>query len=294
MQAAWPLHRITYDRASVRPLEQQTILVTGATDGLGRGLASELARRGATVLVHGRSQERIDAAIEDMARQSGHDRLAGYRADFSSLEQVRALADDVARRGRLDGLVNNAGIAPLQRRESHDGYELTFAVNYLASFLLTNRLLPTLRASAPARIVNVASLGQAPVDFDDVMLERGYDMSRAYGQSKLALIAFTLELCERLRAEGETRVTATALHPATLMPTKLVHESYGRTVDSLEQGIAATLRLLIAPELEGVSGVFFNGLSEAAAIGQVYEAAARRRLWQLSERLTGTSWSSRV
>lgn len=277
----------------MRPLEQQTILVTGATAGLGLGLVRELAKRGATVLVHGRSQERIEAAIADVARDAERGRLIGCRADFCSLEEVRHLADEIARRGPLHGLVNNAGIAPLERRESRDGYELTFAVNYLAPFLLTTVLLGTLRDGSPSRIVNVASLGQAPVDFDDVMLEHGYEMSRAYGQSKLALISFTLELCERLREEGGTQVTATALHPATLMPTKLVHESYGRTVDTLEQGVEATLRLIADPELDGVSGVFFDGLSEAAARPQAYDAAARRRLWQLSERLTGAAWPSR-
>ena len=275
----------------MRPLEQQTILVTGATAGLGLGLASELAKRGARVLLHGRSEERIEAAIAEIAGQSGRDRLVGYRADFSSLQEVRVLAEAVARRGRLDALVNNAGVAPQQRRESRDGYELTFAVNYLASFILTNLLLSTLRDSAPSRIVNVASLGQAAVNFDDVMLERRYEMSLAYGQSKLAMIAFTFELAERLREAGETEVSATALHPATLMPTKLVHQSYGRTVDSLEQGVEATLRLVSAPELEGVSGVFFNGLDEAAAEGQAYDADARRRLWELSESITGVRWA---
>jgi NAD(P)-dependent dehydrogenase (short-subunit alcohol dehydrogenase family) len=271
----------------VVPLDQQAILVTGATDGLGKGLAGELAHRGATVLVHGRSQERIDATIAELADETGSERLAGYRADLSSLAEVRQLANDVARRGRLHSLVNNAGVAVRERTESVDGYELTFAVNYLAPFLLTSLLVPVLRDSAPARIVNVASIGQAPVNFDNVMLEHGYEMMLAYSQSKLALIAFTFELAGRLRAEGETGLTANALHPATLMPTKLVFESYGRTVDSLEQGIAATLRLVVDTQLDGVTGAYFNGLEEAAAAGQAYDAYARARLWGLSERFVG-------
>jgi NAD(P)-dependent dehydrogenase (short-subunit alcohol dehydrogenase family) len=272
----------------MRPLEQQTILVTGSTDGLGKELARELAQRGATVLVHGRSAERIEAAAAEIAEETGSDHLVPYRADLSSLAAVRRLAEEVAAgRGRLDVLVNNAGVGLAARAESEDGHELTFAVNYLAPFLLTCLLLPVLRESTPARVVNVASIGQAPVDFDDVMLEDGYDMSVAYSQSKLALIAFTFELAERLHAEGETGVTINALHPATLMPTKLVLETVGRSVDSLEQGVAATLRLAIDPELDGVSGAYFDGREEAVADAQAYDPDARRRLWELSERLCG-------
>jgi NAD(P)-dependent dehydrogenase (short-subunit alcohol dehydrogenase family) len=263
----------------------QTILVTGASDGLGKELARELAQRGATVFVHGRSEERVEAAIADIARTTGSGRLVPFLADLSSLAAVRHLAREVnAHSDGLDALVNNAGVAVKQRTKSADGYEYTFAVNYLAAFLLTRLLIPALHRSAPARIVNVASIGQAPVNFDDVMLERGYNMDLAYAQSKLAMIAFTFELAARLRNQD---VSATALHPATLMPTKLVFENVGRTVDSLEQGVAATLRLVIDPELEGVSGKYFDGLQEAAADPQAYDADARRRLWDLSERLCG-------
>ncbi len=146
---------------------------------------------------------------------------------------------------------------------------------------------PSCARAAPARIVNVASVGQAPVQFDDVMLTNRYEMSFAYSQSKLAMIAFTFELAERLRAEGRADVTANALHPATLMPTKLVFETVGRTVDSLEQGVEATLRLVIEPELDGVSGLYFDGLEQATADAQAYDPAARLRLWELSERLCG-------
>jgi NAD(P)-dependent dehydrogenase (short-subunit alcohol dehydrogenase family) len=272
----------------MRAVEQQTILVTGATAGLGEGLVTELARRGATVLVHGRNRERVDAAIEEIAGSSSGDRLVPYVADLSSLAAVRRLAEEVVTRGgALDALVNNAGVAVAEREESDDGYELTFAVNYLAPYLLTRLLLSNPRQSASSRIVNVASIGQAAVRFDDVMLERGYDRAFAYNQSKLALILFTFELAERLRAQGDTGVTATALHPATLMPTRLVWESFGHTVDTLEQGVAATLRLVIDPELDGVSGVYFDGTSEAVADPQAYDPEARRRLWELSERLCG-------
>jgi NAD(P)-dependent dehydrogenase (short-subunit alcohol dehydrogenase family) len=270
---------------SVRPVDRQTILVTGATDGLGRALARELVSRGATVLLHGRSEERL----EDTQRELGA--AATYVADFSSLDEVRRLASALERdQERLDLLVNNAGIGggDGRREESAEGYELRFAVNYLAPFLLTNLLLPLLRRSVPARIVNVASAGQAAIDFDDVMLERRYDAMRAYGQSKLAQIMFTFELAERLRGE-DAGVTVNALHPASLMNTKMVYESFGYTMSTVEDGVEATLRLAISPELEGVTGRYFDRLREARPNNQADDAEARRRLWRLSEELVSTA-----
>src|SRR3954464_12186093 len=210
-----------------------TVLVTGATDGLGRGVAERLARDGATVLLRGRDPERLAAT----AAAIGDERVRTFRADLSSLAEVRALAEEVERStDELHVLINNAGIGTgkpdlTPRQESRDGHELRFAVNYLAGFLLTLRLLPLLRRSAPARIVNVASLGQAPLDFDDVMLERDYHGSRAYSQSKLAQITFGMELAERLGSSG---VTVNSLHPATYMPTKIVLEQVGHSMDSLQ------------------------------------------------------------
>jgi NAD(P)-dependent dehydrogenase (short-subunit alcohol dehydrogenase family) len=269
----------------VRPVDRQTILVTGATDGLGRALAGELTSRGATVLLHGRSEKRL----EDTRRELGA--AASYLADFSSLEEVRRLASALERdQEGLDLLVNNAGIGggDGRREESVDGYELRFAVNYLAPFLLTKLLLPLLRRSAPARIVNVSSAGQAAIDFDDVMLERRYDAMRAYGQSKLAQIMFTFELAERLRAE-DVDVTVNALHPASLMNTKMVYESFGYTMSTVEDGVEATLRLAISPELEGITGRYFDRLREARPNRQADDPEARRRLWRLSEDLVSTA-----
>jgi NAD(P)-dependent dehydrogenase (short-subunit alcohol dehydrogenase family) len=270
----------------MRPPGQQTILVTGATAGLGKAVARELAALDATVLIHGRTPERVDAALAELAAATGSRKLVPCVADLSSLAAVARLAQEVtARGGRLDALVNNAGVGMPARGESADGYEMTFAVNYLATFLLTVRLLPMLTASAPARVVNVASVGQAPVNFDDVMLEHDYDMSTAYSQSKLAMIAFSFELAERLRADGDAGTAVNALHPATLMPTRMVMETVGHTVDTLEQGVTATLRLVIDPELDGVTGHYFDGLAEAEAQSQAYDTEDRRRLWSLSEEL---------
>jgi NAD(P)-dependent dehydrogenase (short-subunit alcohol dehydrogenase family) len=273
-----------------RPLDETTILVTGATDGLGRGVAQRLAAGGARVLLHGRDPDRLAAAAREIHEATGNERLETYRANFASLADVRALADDVERAtDALHVLVNNAGIGSgrpekTTRQESRDGYELRLAVNYLAGFLLTQRLLPLQRRSAPARIVHVASLGQAPIDFDDVMLRRGYGGGRAYSQSKLAQITSGFELAARLPA---TEVTVNSLHPGTYMPTKIVVEQAGRSIDSLDVGIDATVRLATASELEGVTGRFFDRESESRADDQAYDADARRRLWRLSLELTG-------
>jgi NAD(P)-dependent dehydrogenase (short-subunit alcohol dehydrogenase family) len=258
-------------------LEGKVVLITGATDGLGRGLARAVAGAGGIVLVHGRSQARID---ETLAELPG---ARGYRADLSSLEEVRRVAGEVRdAEPRLDVLVNNAGIGTGERELSQDGYELRFAVNYLAGFLLTRELLPALEASAPARIVNVASAGQMPIDFDDVMLERDYSGVRAYCQSKLAQIMFTIDLAERL---DRKELIVNALHPATYMPTKMVSSP----LSPLSEGVEATFRLVADPALDGVSGRYFNGLREAAPDPQADDPQARRRLWELSEQLVGAA-----
>jgi NAD(P)-dependent dehydrogenase (short-subunit alcohol dehydrogenase family) len=275
--------------AGMRPVQEQTILVTGATDGLGRELARELAARGATVLLHGRDEARLKDARRQIGKATGSDRLRVYRADLASLDQVRRLGREVAgEQARLDVLVNNAGIAGGGPRQlSADGHELRFAVNYLAPFLLTHLLLPLLRRSAPARIVNVSSVGQEPVDLDDPMLKRRYDGLRAYRQSKLAQVMFTFELAERLRAAGESAVTVNALHPATLMDTKMALGTFGYALSTVADGVEATLRLAVAPELDGVTGRYFDRLREARANPQAYDREARERLWTLTAALVG-------
>jgi NAD(P)-dependent dehydrogenase (short-subunit alcohol dehydrogenase family) len=267
----------------MRDIEEQTILVTGATDGLGKRVASELLGKGARVLLHGRSRERLEDTLEEVRDQTGNEKLCYYLADFSSLGEVRGLAKRMlAEEERLDVLVNNAGVIVPDRKESEDGYELTFAVNYLSHFLLTSLLLPLLRNSAPARIVNVASAGQSPIDFANVMLERGYDAMRAYSQSKLAQIMFTFELSGRLSGTG---VSVNALHPASLMNTKMVDEAFGYTISTVEEGADATVRLAASPEVEGVTGRYFDGKREASADRQAYDEDARQKLWRMSEEM---------
>jgi NAD(P)-dependent dehydrogenase (short-subunit alcohol dehydrogenase family) len=257
----------------------RTILVTGATDGLGRRLVAELAGT-ATVIGHGRNPDRLARLRHELGVET-------VRADLGELRQVDRMADEVAERfDRLDVLVNNAGVGfgadRRQREESADGIELRFAVNYLAGYHLTRRLLPLLVSSAPARIVNVASAGQHPIDFGDPLLRSSYDGVRAYGQSKLAQIMFTVDLAFELAGKN---VTANALHPATYMDTAMVRDSGIRPISSVADGTAATLRLISDPALDEVSGRYFSGRDLARPDPQAYDEQARRRLRELSDEL---------
>ena len=267
----------------------KTALITGSTDGVGRVVAKRLADGGWRVLVHGRDRGRGEALVADITSAGGSAEF--LQADLSSIAEVRRLADAVQKTTqRLDLLINNAGlgsgVSRTTRRTSVDGYELLFAVNYLAGFLLTHRLLPLLKNSAPVRIVNVSSLGQQAIAFDDVMLTHGYSGSRAYCQSKLAQILFTIDLARELSGSG---VTVNALHPATYMNTTMVRQSGVTPISSVEQGAEAILKLAVSPELEGESGLYFNGQREARADAQAYDADARQQLKALSIKLTGLS-----
>jgi NAD(P)-dependent dehydrogenase (short-subunit alcohol dehydrogenase family) len=275
-------------------IADKTVLITGSTDGVGKVVAQRLASQGAQVLLHGRSAEKGERVRAEIARATGSTRLAYYNADLSSLDEVRALAGRVAAdHARLDILINNAGVgrgAPDQqsRALSRDGHELRFAVNYLACFLLTQLLLPKLRASAPARIVHVASAGQQAIDFDDVMLARGYSGVRAYRQSKLAQVMHAVELTQRLAGSG---VTVNALHPATFMNTNMVIQAGNTPLNDVAVGADAILNLATSPALEGRSGLYFDVQREVRADPQAYDAVARGQLWDLSVKLTGVEAS---
>lgn len=268
----------------------KTVLITGSTDGVGRYVASRLAAEGAKVLIHGRDAARAKTLIDEIVK-AGHAAPAFYQADLSSMAGTRQLAEAVRRdHERLDVFVSNAGIGSQndgpQRQESADGHELRFAVNYLSGFLLAYLLLPLLKAAAPSRIVNVASLGQHPIDFDDVMITRGYSGSRAYAQSKLSQIMFTIDLAEELKA---SRITVNSLHPATYMNTTMVRAGGITPMSTVEQGGAAILRLVAGDDVANRSGLFFNGMNEARANPQAYDADARKRLRELSLKLAGLS-----
>jgi NAD(P)-dependent dehydrogenase (short-subunit alcohol dehydrogenase family) len=275
----------TGDAAARDGGERQVILITGSTDGLGREVARRLAADGHHVIVHGRNRERGAALVQEIEAE-GRGSATFYAADFASLEAVRSLANDVLRDyERLDVLVNNAGIwarGDDDRQLSDDGHEMQFAVNYLSGYLLTRMLLPLLKESAPARIVNVASTAQTPIDFDDVMMTRGYTGGRGYGQSKLAQIIFTMDLARELDGTG---VTVTALHPSTLMDTQMVRDAGVAPRTTVDQGARALLQLITAPDI--ATGQYFNVMAPARANPQAYDEEAQRRLRSLSDQLTG-------
>jgi NAD(P)-dependent dehydrogenase (short-subunit alcohol dehydrogenase family) len=262
-----------------------TLAITGATDGLGRALALRLATDGDVRLVlHGRDPAKLERVADEVRRAGAPDPVT-VAADLADLAQVARLARDVrAAVDSLDVLVNNAGIGSgepdgRERRTSHDGLELRFAVNYLATFVLTENLLPLLAASATggraARVVHVSSLGQHPLDLDDLQLEHDYSGGRAYAQSKLAQIMHCFDLARRLSTD---QVTATSLHPGTYMPTKIVLSEVGRSVDTLDSGVEATRRLAVDPALEGTTGEFFDRLRPARANAQAYDEGVRDAL----------------
>jgi NAD(P)-dependent dehydrogenase (short-subunit alcohol dehydrogenase family) len=271
--------------------KERTALVTGATDGVGRVVARELAKQGWRVLVHGRDRGRGEALVQEIEKGGGS--ATFLAADLASLAEVRRLAGEVRQQtDRLDLLINNAGIGTAGnapgRQTSADGHELRFAVNYLAGFLLTHLLLPLLKAAAQekggARIVNVASAGQQALDFSDVMLTRHYSGGAAYRQSKLAQILFTVDLAQELKGSG---VIANALHPSTYMNTTMVRQSGTQPMSRVEDGAEAILQLAVSPALAGKSGLYFNVLREARADPQAYDVVARRQLRALSLELSG-------
>ncbi len=277
-------------------MEGKVCVVTGATGGIGRATALGLARRGARIGIVARDPGRAEATLAELRAAAPGSDPALFLADLASLAQVRRVAGEIAAKlPRLDVLVNNAGAIHRERRRTIDGLELTFAVNHLAPFLLTALLREKLGASAPARVVVVASDAHRParLDLDDLMSERDYSAFRAYGRSKLANVMFTYALARRL--EG-TRVTANALHPG------VVATGFGRNdpgwlrwgvriaapfMLSAEKGARTSLHVAASPELEGVSGRYFANERPVRSSEASYDVAAQERLWEASERLVG-------
>jgi NAD(P)-dependent dehydrogenase (short-subunit alcohol dehydrogenase family) len=265
-------------------VKDKTILITGATDGLGFAVAEELAVQGARLILHGRDAERLKRTRNHLSTLTDSEMLETERADFMFLQEVDDLANRVLQKhDALHVLINNAGIgagfANRQRVLSKDGIEARLAVNYLAGYHLTKRLLPLLKKSAPSRIINVASAGQQSIEFDNLQLERDFDGWRAYAQSKLAQILFTFDLAEELK---DTAVTVNALHPASLMPTKMVFEGWTQTMDSLETGVNATHNLVLG---DVDTGNYFDRTNKASPNAQANDKASRARLKQVSDDL---------
>ncbi len=281
--AGFPSHAFAQAPAVPAP-DQQVALVTGSTSGLGRELALRLGARGNHVIVHGRNEER-GAEVVDAINAEGPGNARFYRADLASLADVRRFAETLlADYGRLDLLINNAGFgsAPDERLLTEDGHEYRFQVNYLSTFLLTHMLMPRLLDSAPARIVNVSSGAQTPIDFTDVMIENDFSGRRAYAQSKLAQVMFTHDLAEELEGTG---IVVGSLHPATYMPTGMVRRAGVEPRSTIDEGADAVMQLVDSDDYE--SGQYFSGLRPTRANDQAYDAGARARLKRVSQELTG-------
>lgn len=265
-------------------------IVTGSTSGIGKATALGLAKLGATVVLVARDKDRGEATRTEIQTRSGSDAVDLLLADLASQASIRQLAQDVQQKyPRLDVLVNNAGISPMKRTLTVEGIEKTFAVNVLAYFLLTDLLLDLLKASAPSRIVNVASAAQSPIDFDDVQREKRFSWMDVYSQSKFATILFTYELAKRLQGTG---VTANCLHPGVI-GTNLMRELppvagwfMKLFFSSPEKGAETSIYLASSPEVEGISGKYFIKRKEARSSKESYDEAAQQRLWQMCAELT--------
>lgn len=274
----------------------KTILITGATDGIGKETARALAKQGATVVIVGRSREKGERVLAELKQTTGNANIELLLADLSSMNEVRALAEAFkAKHNRLDVLVNNAGAIYDKREVTVDGYERTFATNHLAYFLLTNLLLDLLKKSAPARIVNVASEAHksGKLDFDDLQSEKNFSTFTVYGTSKLANVLFTYELARRLAGTG---VTANCLHPG------VIASGFGNSTNWLlragfavvrpfmidaVKGAQTTIYCASSPEVEGVTGKYFKNKRPYPSRKLTHNEAIAKRLWDASERLVG-------
>ncbi|AOF48595.1 SDR family NAD(P)-dependent oxidoreductase [Tetragenococcus halophilus] len=268
----------------MKSLSESTVLITGATDGLGKMTAERFAKQGAKVLLHGRNEEKGFKTIEEIQQTTGNQNLKYFNGDFASLQSVAKLAEKIiANSEKIDLLINNAGIgggpkSQKQRELSQDGYELRWSINYLAQVLLTRKLLPMMKDHA--RIINVASVGQAPIDFNDINMENHYEGYLAYERSKLALIMFTFDLAAELQ---KREIHVNALHPSTLMSTNMVSDHFGPAQTSVEKGFSAVEYLTTSKELDEVTGEYFEGKTQAQANAQAYDKAAREKLGQITK-----------
>lgn len=266
-------------------MPEKTVLITGATDGIGKATAEELARRGMRVILHGRSPEKARRAQDEILSKVPTASLETIAADFSSLAQVRTMCSEITQRfERLDVLINNAGVFMQQYQRSQDGFELSFAVNHLAPFLLTCSLLPLLRNSQ-ARVVTVSSIAhrRGQINFSDLNNERDFEGYKVYAQSKLANIMFANELAERERG----KLTSNSLHPGAVT-SKLLRTGFGISGISPADGAKTSVYLATAPEVAQTTGKYFSEGRETPTMPPILDITIAKRLWQVSEELTST------
>jgi len=280
-------------------MKDRVVMITGANSGIGKAASLDLARMGATVVMVARDRERGEAAKAEIVEKSQNSSIDLLLSDLSSLESVRQLAAEFQKKySKLHVLINNAGLFNQRRHVTTDGYENTFATNYLAPFLLTNLQLELLKASAPSRIVNVSSVGHynGHINFDDLNLENEYGGWKAYGQSKLALILFTHELAKKLQGTG---VTVNAVHPGTVA-TNIWTRPFGPAgfvmalpklfMTSPEKGAETIVYLASSSEAQGLNGEYLEKLKIKKSSDESYNEEIAQRLWDISAKLTHLSW----
>jgi NAD(P)-dependent dehydrogenase (short-subunit alcohol dehydrogenase family) len=279
-------------------MKKKIVMVTGANSGIGKAASLSLAKMGATVVMVARNRERGETARSEIIRDSGNNSVDLLLADLSSLESIRGLALEFHRKySRLDVLINNAGLFNQRRRVTSDGYENTFATNYLAAFLLTNLQLDLLKSSAPSRVINVSSVAHynGRINFEDLNLERNYGGWKAYGQSKLALVLFTHELARKLHGTG---VTVNAVHPGTvatniwtrpLGPAGFIMALPKLFMTSPERGAETIVYLASSPDAANISGEYLEKLRVKKSSDESYNEEIAQRLWDVSAKLTHLS-----
>lgn len=270
-------------------MNSKIILVTGATDGIGKQTALELAQKGHHVIVHGRNKERCENAVREIREQSGSELIDIVSADLTDLHAIEQLSSQIHKKvSRLDVLINNAGVFENDRIVLSNGYEKTFMVNHLAPFSLTLQLLDILRATPGARIVNVSSMAQSgSIDFDNLNGEKYFDGYNAYAVSKLENVLFTYKLARVLEKD---EITVNCLHPGVIK-TKLLHAGWGMGGANLHDGAATSIYAALADELRDKSGLYLlnrNREMRSAAIS--YDQKIQNRLWDISLSLTGLSY----
>ena len=277
-------------------MKNKVVLVTGANSGIGRAASLALAKMGATIVMVARNKERGEAARAEIIKESQNNSVDLLLADLSSLESVRQLATEFQKKySKLSVLINNAGLFNQRRHVTTDGYEDTFATNYLAPFLLTNLQLDLLKASAPSRIINVSSVGHynGHINFDDLNLEKEYGGWKAYGQSKLALILFTHELAKKLQGTG---VTVNAVHPGTvatniwsrpLGPVGFIMALPKLFMTTPRQGAETIVYLASSPNAKDLNGEYLEKRRVKKSSNESYDEGIAQRLWDVSAKLTG-------
>jgi NAD(P)-dependent dehydrogenase (short-subunit alcohol dehydrogenase family) len=267
-------------------MDDKTALITGSTDGIGKQTAFELAEMGARVILHGRNKAKAQQVLQEIERKTGNNRLDFFIADLSSLHQIRTMGAEIRRKySRLDVLINNAGVAMNKLELSEDGYEMTFAVNYLAAFALTLLLMDLLAQSESSRVVNVSSMVHSSfLNFDNLAEPRYFDGWEAYCQSKLCNILFTYELAEKLQDQG---VTVNCLHPGVI-DTKLLRSNFSGG-SPVTEGSRKLVFLATAPELAKMTGKYFKDNRQTRPAEIAYDPETRKKLWNLSEKLCGLS-----